>query len=227
VFLDKGVRYLLEGKGQEFIEYYYEYLQIIFDMKIPLKQIAQRAKVKLTLDDYAKRSTQRTKGGAFMSKMAHMELALKHKLKVSLGDVISYVNNGTRASHGDVQKKGDTVQLNCYMLDVTELENNPDMTGEYNIPRAIATFNKRIQPLLVVFKEEVRKGLLVTDPEQRGFFTKEQCQLVNGLPFKESDQDTVEDLLTISENEVKYWDKVGIDPNYIYELAEPGWEDFI
>jgi hypothetical protein len=51
--------------------------------------------------------------------------------------------------------------------------------------------------------------------------------LVNGVPFKESDQDTVEDLLIISENEVKYWDKVGIDPNYIYELAEPGWEEFI
>jgi len=227
VFLDKGVRYLLEGKGQEFIEYYYEYIQIIFDMKIPLKQIAQRAKVKLSLDDYNKRSTQRTKGGALMSRMAHMELALKHKLKVSLGDVISYVNNGARASHGDVQKKGDVVQLNCYMLDVAELENNPDMVGEYNIPRAIATFNKRIQPLLVVFKEETRKGLLVTDPEQRGFFTKEQCQMANGIPFKDGDQDTIEDLLTLSEGEVKYWDKVGIDPNYIYELAEPGWEDFI
>lgn len=39
-----------------------------------------------------------------MSRMAHMELAIKENLKVSLGDVISYVNNGERASHGDVQK---------------------------------------------------------------------------------------------------------------------------
>ena len=59
-FLDKGIKLLLEGKGKEFIEYYYEYLQIIFDQKIPLAQIAQRAKVKLTLDDYKKRLTQKT-----------------------------------------------------------------------------------------------------------------------------------------------------------------------
>ena len=38
-FLDKGLKLLLNGKGQEFVEYYYEYLQKIVDMKIPLKLI--------------------------------------------------------------------------------------------------------------------------------------------------------------------------------------------
>ena len=251
VFLDKGIRLLLEGKGQEFIEWYYEYLQKIFDKQIPLKQIAQRAKVKLSIDDYKVRCTKKTKAGNAMSRMSHMELAIKHNLKVNLGDVIYYVNNGERASHGDVQKKniwnttaaekreykinnGKTmppddieIVLNCYLLNSEDLENNPDMLGEYNVPRAISVFNKRIHPLLVVFNQEVRETLLVTDPEERGFYTKEQCKLINGVSFKEGDQDTLEDLLTITEDEHKYWEKRGVSPYYIYDLAEDGWEEFI
>jgi DNA polymerase elongation subunit (family B) len=253
-FLDKGIKMLLEGKGQEFVEWYYEYLQKIFDQEIPLMKIAQRAKVKLSLTDYEKRCNEKTKAGNAMSRMAHMELALKNKIKVNLGDVIYYVNNGVKASHGDVQKvnkpkKGWTqedldnmmegygkiplemiesyVKLNCYMLDRQELENNPELKGEYNIPRAISVFNKRIEPLLVVFKQEVRDGLLVTDPESRGLFTKEQCELINGVPFEPEDQDSLEEVLTISEPEVKYWEKRGLEPNYMYELAEEGWEEFV
>lgn len=252
-FLDKGVKLLLEGKGQEFIEWYYEYLQKIYDKDIPLMKIAQRAKVKLSIDDYKKRCTQKTKAGSLMSRMAHMELAIKHDLKVSLGDVISYVNNGIKASHGDVQKitknnytkkeldlftsvngvepedkSTSTIQLNCYMLDQTEIENNPDMKGDYNVARAIATFNKRIGPLLVVFKEEVREQLIVANPEDRGFFTKEQSELINGVPFKEGDQDRLkEDVLDISEGEIKYWEKRGMSPDYIYDLASEGWEEYI
>jgi DNA polymerase elongation subunit (family B) len=251
-FLDKGVKMLLQGKGQDFIEWYYEYLTIIYEKDIPLMKIAQRAKVKLSIDDYKKRCTQKTKAGSLMSRMAHLELAIKHNLKVSLGDVIYYVNNGEKASHGDVQKvtknlytkkqldeyvkehgkepevkTNSYIQLNCYMLEPTDIENNPDMKGDYNVMRAITTFNKRIEPLLVVFKEEVREQLLVFNPEDRGFFTKEQSELINGVPFEEGDQDSIEDLCTLSEGEVKYWEKRGIDPNYIYDLAEPGWEEHI
>ena len=298
-FLDKGVKQLLEGKGKEFVEWYYEYLSIIFNQQIPLKKIAQRAKVKLSLNDYHKRATQKTKSGGAMSRMAHMELAIKHDLNVNLGDVIYYVNNGNRSSQGDVQKVNQpksgwnndqidlffsdstkskisfkekekfliengweqswsennwvrsssknkeantgmptdmayrlastdsVVKLNCYMLDSSELESNPDMLGEYNVPRAIDTFNKRIGPLLVVFKDEVRKGLLVKDPDDRGFFTTDQCDLIGGHPFQEGDQDTVEDLATITKDELLYWEKRGVEPNYIYELAEEGWETFV
>jgi DNA polymerase elongation subunit (family B) len=227
-FLDKGIKFLLEGKGQEFIEWYYEYLTKIYNKEIPLMKIAQRAKVKLSLEDYKVRCTQKTKGGSLMSRMAHIELAIHHGLNVQLGDVIYYVNNGTRASHGDVQKKKDGIILNAYLLNQNDVENNPEMKGEYNVARAIVTFNKRIEPLLVVFKEEIREQLLVTNPELRGFFTKDQCVLINGLPFKEIDQDRLqEDVLDITELELKYWEKRGLDPNYIYELAEEGWEEHI
>jgi len=80
----------------------------------------------------------------------------------------------------------------------------------------------------VVFKQEVRDGLLINKPEERGFFTKEQSELINGVPFEEGDQDRLqEDVLDMSPEEKKYWEKRGIDPNYIYEMAEPGWEEYI
>jgi len=220
-----GIKMLLKGEGKEFVEYYYEYLQKIFDKQIPLSKIAQRAKVKLSLDEYKKRLTTKTKAGNSMSRMAHMELAIENNLNVNLGDIILYVNNGIKASHGDVQKKGDGVQLNCYMLDKDILDNDPTLTGDYNVPRAIVTFNKRIEPLMVVFKDDVRNGLIVADPEKRGIFTAAQCELINGHPLSDGDQDRLqEDVLDITEQELKYWEKRGLSPYYMYELAEEGWE---
>ena len=253
-FLDKGIKMLLEGKGSEFVEYYYEYLQKIYDKQIPLAQIAQKAKVKQTLADYKYRCTQTTKAGSLMSRQAHMELAIAHKMNVNLGDVIMYVNNGTKASQGDVQKVGklksgwrkedseyyvnlhghlppdsldSIIKLNCYILDPTDLENNPELTGEYNVPRAITTFNKRIEPLMVCFKEEVRNNLIVDKPEDRGIFTKSQCELINGLPMGPGDQDDLEEVMTMSDGEVRYWEKRGLPSNYMYDLAEEGWEQYI
>jgi DNA polymerase elongation subunit (family B) len=245
-FLDKGIKMLLQGDGKAFVEYYYEYLQTIYDKKIPLSKIAQRAKVKLSLDDYNKRLTTKTKAGNSMSRMAHMELALQNNLNVNLGDVIMYVNNGTKASQGDVQKMTvkqikdtnaynalmnpktkpitDGVMVNCYMLDKDILDNDPDLTGDYNVPRAITTFNKRIEPLMVVFKDEVRNSLIVNDPADRGIFTTTQCELINGHPLDEGSQDSLEEVMTLSDGELSYWEKRGLDSNYMYELAEEGWE---
>ena len=224
-FLDIGIRLLLEGKGKEFVEYYYEYLQKIYDKQIPLSKIAQRARVKLSIDDYKKRLTTKTKAGNSMSRMAHMELAIQEGINVNLGDVIMYVNNGLKSSHGDVQKKGDGVQINCYMLDKNILDDNPDLTGDYNTARAVTTFNKRIEPLLVVFKDEVRAELIVTEPEKRGIFTTAQCELINGYPLGDGDQDSLEEVMTPSDNELSYWEKRGLSSDYMYELAEEGWEE--
>jgi len=248
-FLDKGIKMLLKGEGKQFIEYYYEYLERIFEQEIPLIKIAQKAKVKQSLEDYKIRCTQKTKAGSLMSRQAHMELAISHNLNVNLGDVIMYVNNGEKASHGDVQKvpaKNYTVlqkqrhfdktgeglqdtesyiKLNCYILNSEDLENNPDMTGDYNVARAVNTFNKRIEPLLVVFQDEVRENLIVNDPKDRGIFTTAQCKLINGQPLGIGDQDDLDDVLKISEQELSYWDKRGLSPMYMYELAEDGWEN--
>ena len=247
-FLDKGIKMLLKGQGKEFVEYYYEYLERIYDQQIPLIKIAQKAKVKQSLEEYKFRCTQKTKAGSLMSRQAHMELAIQHNLAVNLGDIIMYVNNGERASHGDVQKvpakkysdlqrerhfkkTGDLlldtesrIQLNCYLLNQEELERNPEMTGDYNVARAVSTFNKRIEPLMVVFQDEVRQNLLVDDPEKRGIFTTKQCELLNGHPLSEGDQDDLQDVLTISDQELNYWSRRGLNPTYMYDIAENGWE---
>jgi len=253
-FLDKGVKQLLKGEGKEFIEWYYEYIQKIFDQRVPLAEIASKAKVKLSVDDYIKRSKQTTKAGALMSRQAHMELIIRDGIQSNLGDMILYVNNGTKATHGDVQKvnkpkkgwSGDqlslyftntkvdpnsiesVVQLNCYRVEPSDLENNPEMLGEYNIQRAITTFNKRVEPLLIVFDDEVRDSLLIKNPEDRSFYTTEQCKLINGKPFSPGDQDDIyENLIKMEQGEVDFWESVGIDPNYMYELAEEGWEEHV
>lgn len=254
-FLDKGVKQLLNGEGKEFIEWYYEYIQKIFDQRVPLAEIASKARVKLSVDDYVKRSKQTTKAGNLNSRMAHMELLIRDKIQSNLGDMILYVNNGTKASHGDVQKvnqpkKGWTqehidsyfkaygiyptdsmnsiIQLNCYRIDPSDLESNPEMLGEYNIQRAIATFNKRVEPLMIVFDDEVRDTLLVKNPEDRSFYTTDQCKMINGKPFSPGDQDDVyENLIKMEQGEIDFWESVGIDPNYMYELAEEGWEEHI
>jgi DNA polymerase elongation subunit (family B) len=249
-FLDKGVKQLLKGEGKEFIEWYYEYLEKIFDQRVPLSEIASKSKVKLSIEDYIKRSKQTTKAGNLNSRMAHMELLIRDGVQANLGDMILYVNNGTKATHGDVQKVnekmskkdkdayfekhgkmpvlGSHIELNCYRIDPSDLENNPEMLGEYNIQRAIATFNKRVEPLLIVFDDEVRDTLLIKNPEDRSFYTTEQCKLINGKPFSPEDQDDVyENLIKMEQGEVDFWQSVGIDPNYMYELAEEGWEQYV
>ncbi len=76
-----------------------------------------------------------------------------------------------------------------------------------------------------MFKPEVRDVLMVTNPEKREFFTTLQCELINGQPFNETDQDDLQrDVLEITEQELDYWKRRGLDPNYIYDYAEDGWE---
>jgi hypothetical protein len=120
----------------------------------------------------------------------------------------------------------DGVMVNCYMLDKDILDKDPNLTGDYNVPRAVATFNKRIEPLMVVFQDEVRNGLIVPDPEQRGIFTTAQCELINGHPLGDGDQDDLDkDVLDITEQELSYWAKRGLNPFYMYHLAEEGWQE--
>ncbi len=84
-FIDKGLRMLLEGKGGDFVEYYYEYLQKIYDRDILLAKIANKSRIKQTIESYKKRCKQRTKSGSLMARQAHMELVIANNVQVSLG----------------------------------------------------------------------------------------------------------------------------------------------
>ena len=227
-FLDKGLRMLLDGKGGEFLDFYYEYVDKLYNKQIPLAKIANKARVKQSIDDYKVHITKTTKAGNMMSRQAHMELLIKEGKNPGLGDTIYYVNNGEKKSHGDVQKKKDELVLNCYLINEQDIEKNPDLLGDYNVARYMAAFNKRIEPLLVVYKPEIREDILIEDPKDRPIFTKSQTELVRGYPMKEAHQDTLEEVLTLSDMELTFWKSVGIDPYYMYientlDLVDTQW----
>jgi hypothetical protein len=113
--------------------------------------------------------------------------------------------------------------------------NNSLYTDEYNVARYLEAFNKKVKPLLVCFNPEIRDKILLdivktkdkttkltTEKlKQRTIFTKGECDLVSGMPFKEKDQDSYEELMTMEDKEIKFWDKVNKVPNYM-EVEE--WE---
>ena len=76
---------------------------------------------------------------------------------------------------------------------------------EYNTAKYIDMFNKRITPLLVCFSKNIRERILVTSPSERQYFTDEETILSSGEPNKPSDQDTIEQLLTMEDKEIKFW----------------------
>ena len=222
-FIDRGLDLLLHGNGYDFINDYYDTIEKIYNQEIPLSKIANKSRVRMSVKDYLKRSKQLNKAGNPLPRQAHMELIIKENLTVDLGDTIYYVNTGTRKSHGDIQTKTDsktkekTVNINCEYISPDIIENHPESTGNYNIERYLDAFNKRIKPLLVCFSPEVRDDILTTSPLHRQYFTRKQLELTSGQPFNEGDQDTLEDLLTITPEESSYWDSMGISPIYMFE----------
>ena len=247
-FLDEGLKYLLNGDGHSFVELYYDYVNKIYNKEIPLAKIANKARVKQSVNDYKKYVQKTTKAGSLMSRQAHMELIIQNDHPAGLGDTIYYVNNGTKKSSGDVTKitkptkrqqeeftekngypmPNNFVEVNCYMIPEKEITDNPNLTGDYNVARYLNNFNKRMEPLLCVFKLEIRDDILIENPEDRQYFTKGQCELVNGFPLKEEGQDKFDEVMTLSDSEVLFWNRVGRDPFFMYvedsiKLVDPYW----
>lgn len=235
-FLDEGFKHLLNGDGKAFIELYYDYINKIYKRQIPLSKIANKSRVKQSVPNYKKHIQKRTKSGSLMSRQAHMELVMLNNYPAGLGETIFYINNGERKSEGDVQRLSkptkrqqkeyfdehgvamppNYVKINCYMISQEDIIHNPDKLGEYNVPRYLSNFNKRIEPLLCVFNPEIRDDILVEDPSERAYFTKLQCELVNGYPMKEGSQDDYDEVMTLSDSEVLFWSKMGLDPYMMY-----------
>ena len=263
-FLEKGIRLLLRKQGQEFIEEYYSYVDLIYNYRIPLRMIASKGKIKKTINEYIEDCKTLTKAGRPKSRQAWMELALKENLDVNMGETIYYINTGKSKSQADVKKvthyylidpstqehkdnkvalekewKKDNIDgklapenkklslnefvkkhhpeitiedeiiLNCELVPREIIDSEEEHFckegQEYNVPKYIEQFNKRITPLLVCFKPEIRSKILVKEPNQRQYFTSDQCELCSGFPNKESDQDTFEELMTMDDKEIKFW----------------------
>lgn len=80
-FFDKGLEMILEGKGKEFVESYYDELSDIYYRRIPLGKIATKRKYKETIKDYLNRGND--KNGRPKAKKAHMELMIQKRNKIA------------------------------------------------------------------------------------------------------------------------------------------------
>lgn len=80
-FIDKGLSMILNGKGREFVEYYYDYVDDIRYMQIPLKKIASKSKIKMTLKAYKMRGID--KNGRDKAMQAHMELLIQERERIA------------------------------------------------------------------------------------------------------------------------------------------------
>lgn len=110
----------------------------------------------------------------------------------------------------------DEIILCCSYVPQSIIDSEDDVFceegNEYNVPKYIAQFNKRITPLLVCFNPEIRNKILINNPEEKPYFTDEECQLSNGHPNKPTDQDTFEQLMTMDDKEIRFW------------MRHPEWE---
>lgn len=264
-FIDKGLDLILHGKGKEFVDYYYSYAEDIRYMQIPLKKIASKSKMKMTLKAYKSRGKDKNgkdKNGKAKASQAHMELVTrrreklaqelfdKHKVQLGfdnpekepkkiadkmkavinymppepeLDSTIYYVNIGTRKSHGDVKKDKETgeLTLNCKVISNEDLLENPNMTGEYNYEKYLAAFNKRVLTILVGFDPEVIKKILVTTVkkgENAGDLVKgEFSPLKNELELGSFDLDDFDESMYLSDKEIDFWNKTGLDPRLVWD----------
>lgn len=226
-FFEKGIELLLQGKGFEFVQYYTEYVGKIYNREIPIVKIANKSKVKSTVEEYKSRGT--NKDGKALPKQAHMELIIQNNLKVNIGDYIYYVNDGTAVSHGDVKEKfkrnekGKLLKDNegkpipdgiyAYMISADDIENNPDLTGRYNVPKFLDAFNSKIQPLLVVFDTEARKKILINNPADAKLFTRSELELCNNKPSEAGDMDDIEEFFIPDPREYKFWEQFNYNPD--------------
>lgn len=103
-FIAEASNLLLHNKGKEFFELYYDYIEKIYNMKIPLKDIASVGKIKTSIKDYKEGCKQLTAGGTKKARQAWYELAIKENLSVNMGDAIYYINNGTKKGDSDVKR---------------------------------------------------------------------------------------------------------------------------
>ena len=238
-FIDKSVRMLLDGKGYDFIEYYYEHVDRIYNYQIPVLKMASKSRVKMNPKTYVDvHCNAKNKNGQMKSRQAHMELILKHELDVNLGDTIYYINVGTSKSHADIKNVKDKItkkpriEFNCKLLPQHEIDTNPDyITTDYNVPKYLDAFNKRIKPLLVCFSPEIRDSIIIDvvkdkktkliKLQERSVFTESQCELTSGQPYNKEDQDTYEDLMIMEDKEIRFWDSVNKIPN---NMEEDEWE---
>lgn len=152
-FMNNAIDLLLHGKGHEFLESYYDYIEKIYNLQIPLKEIASIGKIKTSIETYKENCKQLTAGGTKKARQAWYELAIKHNLSVNMGDSIYYINTGNKKSSSDVQrithyyimKDGEKHEVTKEMKSLFQKEKkkNPIITQNYTEKTFAENFYKQ------------------------------------------------------------------------------------
>jgi DNA polymerase elongation subunit (family B) len=264
-FIDKGFELILHGKGKEFVDYYYDYVENLYYKRIPLKKIATKNRVKMSLNAYRKRG--KDKNGKDKAKQAHMELLIqkrqriaaelfeKHKdefqlnpeKKLNPDDILKLVNNympaeplldsvvyqvntGYLKSHGSSatikDKETGEDRYASTLISAEELQDNPTMTGYYNVVKYLDAFNSRVKSLLVGFDEEVRNTLLAEIVKKKMKDElgnkvvveelKKHDYKPGELELKNFDKDIFEESMNLESKEVEFWNNNGYDPRLVW-----------
>lgn len=287
-FINKACDMLIQGDGYGFLNTYYDYIEDIYNYRIPVRDIASKGNIKKDLKEYIEDCKQVTKAGSKKSRQAWYELAITNNLNVNQGDTIYYVNTGKKKSETDVkrvthqyindpdnqneeielvarvktrlikaecEKEGidykslktkeikerlkkyitreeDEIILNCKLVPNEIIDNEKEYLCsdipelEYNVDKYLEQFNKRITPLLVCFSPDIREQILIKNPSDRKYWTKEESSLVHGFPMKEGDQDTYEALMTPERKEIEFWEKIGEVPPFVKE-CNIDWDELV
>jgi len=138
-----------------------------------------------------------------------------------LDSVVYYVNRGYKKSHGDSRKIKDKntgeERFAASLISNEDLQDNPNMTGEYNHEKYLDAFNKRVETILVGFEPEIRKKILVKINKNGDLVKSEFNPLHNDLDLSNFDSDGFEESMYLEELEVDFWNKTGYDPRKIWD----------
>ena len=129
-FIDKSCDLILHEKGHEFLEFYYNYIDDIYNYRIPIKDIASKGNIKKNLTDYIADTKTLTKSGSKKSRQAWYELAIKNNINVHMGDSLYYINTGVKKSDSDVKR----ITHKYVMIDGKEEELNGKITRQLLTP---------------------------------------------------------------------------------------------
>jgi DNA polymerase elongation subunit (family B) len=152
----------------------------------------------------------------------HMYDAVGHVLpNEPIDSYIYYVNVGTKKSHSDSAMiddgKGGKI-LGAKMINTKDLEENPNMVGEYNVDKYVAAFNTKVKSILEGFEPNIRKMILISNPNNREFFSPSELELKN-FPA-----DDLEESMVLEDQELEFWNRTGLKPSDIWDgylLPEP------
>jgi DNA polymerase elongation subunit (family B) len=135
-----------------------------------------------------------------------------------LDSVVYHVNTGYKKSHGESRTITDKVtgkeRYCASLISAEDLQDNPNMTGEYNYEKYLDAFNKRVVALLVGFQKDIRKKIPVKLDKEgnliKGNFTSYE------LEIKSFDLDDFDESMHLEEMEVNFWNKTGFDPRLVW-----------